>query len=569
MENNNPFKKNYNFGIGVVFTIVEGGLTGCSYLSLYVLINMLFEKSVTTTRILGLTGMLTVIFILRLIIYSFGYTRGQIGGAAVSKQIRLFLGDKLKKISLSHYTQRQVGQYVNTMTSDVSGYEKVLTHKIGNLAKNITLSVMLIIFISRVYLPVGVILLASEFLLIPELWMSFRVVNKYGKGKNKIGAETVSSIVEYITGIQTFRAYGLGGTKNKATTKAMKDFSDVCYLYEAHGIPISFAFNIIHWITIPIVIMMALKPWMSGILGVGEYLMICMLPILLVKLTFSISVDLFSYKNFMISKNNILKIVNESEEEGNKEEFSKDSLDITFKDVCFSYVPCEAVLNQVNFNAKNEKLTAIVGDSGSGKSTILNLISKYYKPQKGTIMIGRNSIENISSEYVLKQISMVDQDVFLFNDTIGENIRYAKPDVSDEEIEAACKKANCDEFIRKMEKGYETVIGENGNRLSGGERQRISIARAILKDSPIILLDEATASLDIENELLVKQAIANLLKQKKTVIMIAHTLSIVKNADCILVVENGRVSEEGTHEELLLKKGKYFAMWNAEQKLLN
>lgn len=162
---------------------------------------------------------------------------------------------------------------------------------------------------------------------------------------------------------------------------------------------------------------------------------------------------------------------------------------------------------------------------------------------------------------------MVDQDVFLFDDTIRDNIRHARPNATDEEIEAACREANCDGFIRKMEKGYDTPTGENGNLLSGGERQRISIARAILKNSPILLLDEATASLDIENELAVKQAIANLLKEKKTVVMIAHTLSIVKNADQILVVSDGKIAEAGTHDELLAKGGKYATMWNAEQKI--
>ena len=162
---------------------------------------------------------------------------------------------------------------------------------------------------------------------------------------------------------------------------------------------------------------------------------------------------------------------------------------------------------------------------------------------------------------------MVDQDVFLFDDTIRDNIRHARPGASDAEIEAACREANCDGFIRRMEKGYDTPTGENGNLLSGGERQRLSIARAILKNSPILLLDEATASLDIENELAVKQAIANLLKEKKTVVMIAHTLSIVKNADQILVVADGTIKESGTHEELLAENGKYAAMWNAEQKI--
>ena len=183
------------------------------------------------------------------------------------------------------------------------------------------------------------------------------------------------------------------------------------------------------------------------------------------------------------------------------------------------------------------------------------------------ISIGGKPINHVAAERVLEQVSMVDQDVFLFDDTIRDNIRHARPNATDAEIEAACREANCDSFIRKMEKGYDTLTGENGNLLSGGERQRISIARAILKNSPILLLDEATASLDIENELAVKQAIANLLKEKKTVVMIAHTLSIVKNADQILVMGDGQIAESGTHEELLAKGGKYAAMWNAEQKI--
>jgi hypothetical protein len=150
---------------------------------------------------------------------------------------------------------------------------------------------------------------------------------------------------------------------------------------------------------------------------------------------------------------------------------------------------------------------------------------------------------------------------------VRENIRHAKPSATDEEIETACEKANCDTFIRKMKKGYDTSIGENGNLLSGGERQRLSIARAILKNSPILLLDEATSSLDIENELAVKQAISNLLRENKTVVMIAHTLSVIKNADRVLVVADGKVTESGTHEQLLALGGKYTAMWNAEQSI--
>lgn len=568
MGGNVPFKKNKHFNIGLILTIIEGILSGSNYAVFYLLILMLQGRSLTVEQILGVTGILIVIFCIRVIMYSIGYTQNQIGGAAVSKNIRLFLGDKFKKIPLLRFTKGQIGQYVNTMTSDVNSYEQILTHKISNLAKNITLSVIIVAFISCLYLPAGIILLLFALLLIPEMWFSFRVVKKYGTIKNTTAAEAVSSIVEYVDGIQTFRAYGVGGIKNKTTTKAMHEFSDVSFKYEAHGIPINFIFNIINWLTVPLIMFIGILPWKSGEIDNVAYLLLCMLPMLLAKLIGVISVDLFSYKNLLISKNNILKVIKEPEENESEELLGNDNYEIEFKNVSFSYIQGEPVLKNISFIVPNQKLTAIVGDSGSGKSTILNLIAKYYEVNSGTILVGGKIINNLAAEQVLKQISMVDQDVFLFNDTIRENIRYARPDATDEEILLACKAANCDEFICNMEKGYDTPIGENGNLLSGGERQRISIARAILKNSPILLLDEATASLDIENELVVKEAIANLLKVKKTVVMIAHTLSIVKNADQILVVSDGGIAEMGTHDELLKRNGKYTTMWNAEQEIM-
>ncbi len=567
MRNKNPFRKNRNFVLGILFTVVEGILAGFSNISVYLLINMLFTDSVTRDNLMKLTLLLLAVFALRLVLYGTGYTKSQIGGAAVSKQIRLFLGEKFRKIPLARFTQGQVGQYVNTMTGDVNSYEQILTHKAGNITKNVTLVVMLLSFVFILYYPAGIILLVASLMLIPNLWISFRIVRKYGTAKNDICADTVSSIVEYVTGLQTLRAYGISGIKNKTLTNAMHDYSNVCYQYEKKGIPVGFGFNMLVYLTVPVVMYVASEPWKAGMITGVDYLMLSMLPILVTKLVSSISIDLFSYKNLKISRNKIQQIVDEKEETGSMEVFKPDSNEICFQNVHFSYMPGEPVLKGIDFCAENRKLTAIVGDSGSGKSTILNLIAKYYEADAGIISIGGKEIGDVSAERVLGQISMVDQDVFLFDDTIRENIRYARPDATDAEIEAACREANCDGFIRKLEKGYDTPIGENGNRLSGGERQRLSIARAILKNSPIILLDEATASLDIENELAVKQAIVNLLKEKKTVIMIAHTLSIVKNADQILVVSDGRIIESGTHDELIGKNGKYASMWNAEQRL--
>ncbi len=563
----NPMKKGSKFYIGMILTVIEGMLSGCNFFVLYEVMKMLWNGNADLPNITELALFLAIIFILRLVIYSIGYTDNQIGGAAVSKKVRLFLGDKMKKIPLSKFTQGQTGQYINVTTSDVNNYEKILTHTIGDLVKNIAFSVMLVLFVGYIWLPGGIILACIEALLVPFLWLAFRVVKKYGTEKNAVCAENVSSIVEYVTGIQTFRAYGVGGTKNKTVTSAMNEFCNVSYAYEKHGIPLNAVQCICLWAGMPIMIAVASIPFLNGTLDPISYLLISILPMILAKLADTISRDLMGYKNLMISKNKVTDIMGADEETGSMEPLTGESHVITFQNVNFSYVPGEPVLKGINFTVPDQKLTAIVGDSGSGKSTILNLIAKYYEVQSGSIMIGGQPIEKIAAEKVLEQISMVDQDVFLFDDTIRENIRHARPDATDAEIEAACQEANCDGFIRKMEKGYDTPTGENGNLLSGGERQRLSIARAILKNSPILLLDEATASLDIENELAVKQAIANLLKNKKTVVMIAHTLSIVKNADQILVVADGKIAEAGTHGELLARGTKYADMWQAEQRL--
>lgn len=562
-----PMKKSGKFYLSIILNIAEGMLSGFNFLLLYQVMRMLWDKTVSLSSLYRLGGFLAIIFALRLVIYSVGYTEGQIGGAKVSNHIRLFLGDKIKRIPLSRIAQGQTGNYINIVTSDVNGYEKFLTHTVGDLSKHSAFCVMMIAWVGTVWLPGGLLLACVELVLLPFTWLTFRVVKKYGTRKNEVSAEAVSSILEYVTGIQTLRAYGVGGVKNKTVVSAMKEYSDASYEYEKYGIPTNALQCVFLWAGVPLMIWAASKPMLAGQLHPVSYLLICMLPMLLAKLSDSVSRGLMSYKNLKISRDKIVGIINEKEETGSMDPFSTRTHEIVFQDVDFSYTQGEPVLKHVSFTAPDQKLTAIVGDSGSGKSTVLNLISKYYEPDGGTITIGGKPIKKAAAERVLEQISMVDQNVFLFDDTIRDNIRYAHPAATDAETESACREANCDVFIRKMEKGYDTPTGENGNLLSGGERQRLSIARAILKNSPVLLLDEATASLDIENELAVKQAIANLLRAKKTVLMIAHTLSIVKNADQILVVADGGIAESGTHEELLKKDGKYAAMWQAEQKL--
>ncbi|WP_434302101.1 ABC transporter ATP-binding protein [Clostridium botulinum] len=239
------------------------------------------------------------------------------------------------------------------------------------------------------------------------------------------------------------------------------------------------------------------------------------------------------------------------------------SNDIELQHVDFSYDNVK-VLKDVSIKMKEGTLTALVGPSGSGKSTVLKLVARFYDPQQGKVLLGKEDMKEMNPESLLKRISMVFQDVYLFQDTIGNNIRFGREDATQKEIEGAAKKACCHDFIMKLPQGYDTAVGEGGCTLSGGEKQRVSIARAMLKDAPVVLLDEATASLDPENEMDVQKAINQLIKGR-TVIVIAHKLKTIVSADNIIVLDDGKVVEQGKHEELIKLKGLYARLWKLQQ----
>jgi len=247
-----------------------------------------------------------------------------------------------------------------------------------------------------------------------------------------------------------------------------------------------------------------------------------------------------------------------------KTTFDPKDFDIVFENVSFSYQEEKKVMQNVSFTAKQGEITALVGPSGGGKSTTVKLAARFWDVESGRILLGGYDIKEIDPEILLKHYSVVFQDVVLFNTTIMDNIRIGKREATDEEVMRAAKQAQCDEFICKMPDGYNTVVGENGETLSGGERQRISIARALLKDAPIVLLDEATASLDVENETKIQTALSELVRNK-TVLIIAHRMRTVAKADKIIVIEGGEISEAGTHDALLMKDRTYAKMWRIQQ----
>ena len=253
---------------------------------------------------------------------------------------------------------------------------------------------------------------------------------------------------------------------------------------------------------------------------------------------------------------NRLKTIQNYKEEEKQKEYQTNGYDITFEHVRFAYEPGKPVLRDVSFTAKQGQVTALVGPSGGGKSTVANLAAGFYDVDGGRITLGGTDITPIDSVAMMKDFSVVFQNVVLFNNTVMENIRVGRKNATDEEVIEAAKAARCHDFIMKLPKGYQTVIGENGSTLSGGECQRLSIARALLKDAPVILLDEATASLDVDNETEIQEAISRLVKGK-TVLVIAHRMRTIENSDQIIVLDGGVVAENGTHDELMNKNGLY------------
>ncbi|MFA9465675.1 MAG: ABC transporter ATP-binding protein [Velocimicrobium sp.] len=561
------YKMNKKLKISIVGVIAEGLLSSCNFLVLFQVLDIIFKGNISYSDILRSTGILGIIIVTRIIMYATSYTGCQIGGSDVSRNVRILIGDKLKRIPLGLFTKNRTGFYINATTSEVADYEQVLTHKVADIAKYIILLIAVGVYACTLYVPIGAMLLLSLLAIIPTMYFTIRQIKIYGVKKNLAREENVSAITEYLTGSQTLRSYGMAGNKNKSLTQAMKNYSDISYGYEKVILPIGNLFGLIGYVVLSLSILLSVHAWIAGIITPSALVILIMLPLFTSKVNVTLYIALTSYRNLLISKEKINRIFDETEDTVSGK-FSPVNYGIEFKNVSFAYEENEKVIIDMSFLIPEHSLTAIVGDSGSGKSTIFNLLSRYYCSQKGEIYIGKSSISKATPEQVLGEISLVDQEVFFFNDSVMNNIRYSRVNATDQEVIAACAMANCDQFIRKMDNGYDTVIGENGNRLSGGERQRLSLARAILKNSPIILLDEATASLDIENELLVKQAVTNLLTADKTVIMIAHTLSIVKNADQILVVNNGTITQSGIHEELIKKSGKYADMWKAEQCLL-
>lgn len=315
-------------------------------------------------------------------------------------------------------------------------------------------------------------------------------------------------------------------------------------------------------ISFPIVMAIGVNDFIRGSIDAENLMMFVIMSLALTNIMKGFIKIYAESRYFSLSCDKLLSIIETPQISHDLEKYNFKNYDIEFKNVDFEYIEGKQVLKNISFLAKENQRTALVGESGSGKSTVLNLITRFWDAGSGEITIGGLDVKKLYVDELLRHISMVFQDVYLLQDTIYENIRMGNENVSKEDVVNAAKLANCHDFIMKLPEGYDTVIQEGGESLSGGEKQRISIARAILKDAPIVLLDEATASLDADNEYEIQNAIKKITKDK-TVLVIAHRLNTIKDSDQILVFEDGNIIEGGSHDELIVKGGKYSGMYKS------
>ena len=471
------------------------------------------------------------------------------------------LVDKLSKISMGEIEKRSSGQWSQFMVETLDKMEQPIAHVIPEVIANLLIPIVLVVIIFIMDWRIGI----ANLLTIPLGLLFFMMMMRGYEEKSKRYQEASKAMntimVEYVNGIKVIKAFNKSASsfgKFKETVnenkKSMLDwYLSVCFSMTGamETIPATMIF----------VLPTSLYLFMQGSVEMSSLIMCILLSYASYKPLIKAMSHLETMANVKMVMKEINKVMEIPDLERGKQLKHIKSYDVEFQNVSFAYDDSKNVLNNISFKANEKELTAIVGNSGGGKSTIAKLIAGFWNIDKGKIFIGDVDLNDMPLKQNMELITYVSQENFLFNKTILENLRVAKEDANMDEIKEACVKASCHDFITNLPNGYETVVGEGGSSLSGGERQRIVIARSFLKNSPIVLLDEATAYSDPDNEAIIQESIDALIKDK-TVIMIAHRLSTIVNANKIIVVDNGNIVEEGSHEKLLELNGRYREMWD-------
>ncbi|MBE5864491.1 MAG: ABC transporter ATP-binding protein [Lachnospiraceae bacterium] len=514
-------------------------------------------------RIWMLVGILAAQFISYLFVRKKSYLDFCIGFVGTTKTSRIEMGEHLRKLSMGFFSSRDAGDLSTVLLRDYSEIENFAQQILPQVATILIRFSLAIVVLSafdvRMMLAVFIVIpLALPFALI-----SMKRMEKEGELLQTSQQEAAAGILEYVGGIRTLKAFHMAGEHFETLKDTLNRQRQASVNIETKAAaPVSMLGRFVLNCGIGLVMAVGAFLMLKGQLPVFYYIAFLLLTLTIYDPVLSLFTFIADLTRTTRSGRRIRALLEEKPlPEPEKGEIPLGT-EIVFKDVSFGYGDKE-ILHHVNLTFPEKSVTALVGPSGSGKSTITRLIARFWDANSGEVSFGGIPVREMSSEELLKNISMVFQDVYLFQDTIEGNIRMGRSNATHEEVVEAAKKAACHDFIMSLPEGYATMVGEGGSTLSGGEKQRISIARALLKDAPVILLDEATSSLDPENEVLIQQAISALVEDK-TVIVIAHRLQSVCNADQIVVLDGGRVTETGTHEQLLTKNGVYAKLWSEQ-----
>ncbi len=470
-------------------------------------------------------------------------------------EVRMRIGDILKRVSLGFFDQNNEGEILGAVTTDLSVLEmysmKMTDVYVGGYISAFTMILCLSFFSREIALIAIAGIIGSAIFLHILNRRSCRNAKVHQIAQNNL----IASALEYIRGISVVKAYGQEGVSADRIRNAFNAHRKINVKIELDYVTV----NCLHQLclklsSVGIAAAAAFMAVNNGI-SVSLFLMFCIFSFVIFTQVEQINNAAHTLELIEATYEKLARI----EQVNFIDEASKDKklhvFGVNFEEVSFGY-DSRRVLDNISFTVPQGTTTAIVGPSGSGKTTICNLLARFYDVNKGRISIGPTDIRELKCDSLLSNISMVFQNVYLFNDSVINNIRFGKPDATAEEVIDAAKKACCHSFITNLPQGYETVVGEGGSSLSGGEKQRISLARAILKDAPIIILDEATASVDPENEYEMQKAIS-ILAKGKTMLVIAHRLATIENADQIVVLDEGKIVQKGTHKELMKKEGLY------------